>query len=432
MQKKMEAPYLLRCAACGTAYPDDGMRAVCDNEHGPALLRTQYAQVKFEVDDGALGIWRYASWLPVRRNAVRSRAQTGVFRSMRLARALGLDDLWIAFNGYWPERGAHLRTGTFKDLESCAVVARYAGENRMLVAASAGNTAAALASACAENGIPVTIVVPEFALSSIMIDGEADCVQFVSLTGDATYDDAIACARALCEHEDFLYEGGVFNVARRDGIGTTVYAALEAIGALPEYFVQAIGSGAGAIAAHEAATRLIADGRFGSTYPRLVLVQNHPATLVVDAWRAQSTTIPAASLAGHRDRARTIAAPVLSTGNPPYAVAGGLRDVLTESSGDVVSVDNAAVRAAQQLFLECEGAEIESAAGAALAGLKRAVDERAIDRDASILLHVTGGGRGRMRRDEPAVTPSRVLRVQASIERGAIEDLRMQVKSAVC
>ena len=53
-------------------------------------------------------------------------------------------------------------------------------------------------------------------------------------------------------------------------------AAVEAIGRLPDVYVQAVGSAAGALAVHEAALRLIGDGRFGDRPPRLVLAQNAP------------------------------------------------------------------------------------------------------------------------------------------------------------
>ncbi len=51
--------------------------------------------------------------------------------------------------------------------------------------------------------------------------------------------------------------------------------SVETIGQLPDYYFQAIGSGAGAIAAWEAATRLVEDGRFGCTVPSLMLSQTY-------------------------------------------------------------------------------------------------------------------------------------------------------------
>jgi len=61
-------------------------------------------------------------------------------------------------------------------------------------------------------------------------------------------------------------------------MATAMLNAVESIGRLPDYYFQAIGSGARAIAAHEGAKRLLEDLRFGRTLPRLMLSQNRPFT----------------------------------------------------------------------------------------------------------------------------------------------------------
>ena len=63
------------------------------------------------VDGALLSIRRFGTWLPNGRD-IATAAQTAVYRSSSLARRLGVEELWIAFNGWWPERGAALRTAT--------------------------------------------------------------------------------------------------------------------------------------------------------------------------------------------------------------------------------------------------------------------------------------------------------------------------------
>jgi len=108
------------------------------------------------------GVWRF-NWLPVHEPAS---VQPGplVYRSHGLARHLGLEQLFIAFNGYWPEKGAMLETCTFKEFEA-AVVLQNARENGVagLIVASAGNTARAFAHLSTVSGFPVVIVVRECA-----------------------------------------------------------------------------------------------------------------------------------------------------------------------------------------------------------------------------------------------------------------------------
>jgi len=134
--------YRLRCTGCGATFEDDGIRLDCSNDHAPALLRSEYDERRFVVESDR-SIRRFRHWLPGGRE-IATAADTAVYRSTALAARLGIDELWIAFNGWWPERGAALRTATFKELEAYAVLARMdPDETRTLVVASAGNTAAA-------------------------------------------------------------------------------------------------------------------------------------------------------------------------------------------------------------------------------------------------------------------------------------------------
>ena len=112
-----EAPghYRLSCPSCGCQRYDDGLTLECGKGHGPALLRTSYIKSRFEPDNGIGGIFRYHDWLPVRRT-LPDAGRSVVYHSHRLAKFLGLSNLWIAFNGYWPERDATLETATFKEL----------------------------------------------------------------------------------------------------------------------------------------------------------------------------------------------------------------------------------------------------------------------------------------------------------------------------
>lgn len=388
------SPYALRCVACGHTYEDDGVRIGCDEPHAPSFLRTLYKQRDFAPDQREAGMLRYRSWLPLR-NRVQSSAGTAVFQSEALCRELRAPNLWIAFNGFWPARGAFLEHATFKDLEAVAVAGRFSNDGRVLVAASAGNTANALAARCSDFGIPLVVVVPESAVGGLRFARPlAPTVKWVAISGDSTYDDAIAFARILAKSGDFIAEGGAANVARRDGLGTTLLASLEGIGALPDYYVQAIGSGATAIAAHETAMRVVACGRYGSRLPRIVLVQNAPSAPVHESWRQRSATLLVHDdSTSERANRRGLSAPVLGVRLPPYETAGGLFDTLVQSGGSTVAVDNAQAQLAAARFFSLEGWELDPAAAVSLAGIEAGLRSGEIDREATILLHLTGGGR---------------------------------------
>lgn len=329
-----------------------------------------------------------AADLPVRA------ARSVTFRSQQLSSILGLQNLWIAFSGYWPERGALLETATFKELEVGGVLSRIRSRNfRALVVASAGNTAAAFARSCSASDIPCLVVVPSGGMRKMWFEKRLSrCVKTICLNGRASYTDAISLAERISRKEGFVSEGGVRNVGRRDGMATTMFSAVEAMGQLPDYYFQAIGSGAGAIAVHEAAKRLVEDSRFGHELPRLMLAQNAPFTPIVDAWKAGRRDLIEVDPAVARTATEQIVASVLSNQRPPYSIVGGVFDVLRESHGDMASVDNDAVLNAMKLFESCEGIDIDPAAGVALAALQRAASSGQIRREATVLLHITGGG----------------------------------------
>lgn len=417
------SPYALSCVACGRTYEDDGVRIGCEQAHRPSFLRTFYKQIAFTPDLAQSGMLRYRSWLPLRSD-VQSSASTAVFQSDALNRALGAPNLWLAFNGYWPARGANLEHATFKDLEAVAVAGRFAGYGSVLVAASAGNTANALAARCSDFGIPLVVVVPESAIGLQRFARPlASSVKWVAISGDSTYDDAIAFARILARSGDFVPEGGAANVARRDGLGTTLLASLETIGALPDFYVQAIGSGATAIAVHETAMRVVAGGGYGTRLPRTVLVQNAPSAPVHESWQARSASLLAREdTISERASRRALSAPVLGVRLPPYETAGGLYDTLVQSNGCTVAVDNHHAQRAAAEFLTLEGWELDPAAAVSLAGLQSGLRSGQIERDATILLHLTGGGRTASLNGRPhGVRPDVVIHRNSLVEQIALD-----------
>jgi cysteate synthase len=384
--------YRLRCQACGETYEDDGRRLECAGEHAPALLTTDYDTREFAPDTCSAGIFRYRRWLPVI-GSVHGSALPAVYRSERLSKLTRLPNLYVAFNGYWPEKGARLETATFKDLEAYTALARMPQTDDVLVISSAGNTAAAFARACSLNNRRCLIVVPECGLERMQFtEPVASCVKIVSLVGFADYLDAISLANRVSQVAGFVSEGGVKNVARRDGLGLTMLVAAEALGRLPDYYFQAIGSGAGGIAVNEAARRLVFDGRFGDTLPRLMLSQNLPFAPIYFSWKSGSRELIHIEPEDGKRQILQIAAHVLSNRQPPYATRGGVYDVLAETGGDMLAADNSEALRASRIFEEAEGIEIDPSAGVAFATLLKEANAGRIPLDAYVLLNVTGGG----------------------------------------
>jgi cysteate synthase len=321
-----------------------------------------------------------------------------------------LPKLWIAFNGYWPEKNASLCTGSFKELEAYAVLSRapQAENSKEIVLASAGNTAAAFARVCALNGIPATIIVPQNAIACFKFDCEIPpSIKLLALPEGADYSDAITLATKLSMAPKYYLEGGTKNVAKRDGLAIVLLSAVEIIGQVPDYYFQAIGSGTGAIAVHEASHRLNFQGPH---LPKLWLSQNAPFIPVVDAWSKRSTTCELND-SESAEQIDAITAKVLANRKPPYSVKGGLYHVLSTSGAQVVGVTNEEAREAMEIFLETEGIDIDPAAGVAFASLLRACQQCLIADTATVLLNISGGGRKRYAADHRIFTrePDHVL-----------------------
>lgn len=392
MKKFSPTGYTLLCIATGEVFEDNGWSLDYPTCSKPSLIRAQYANKQLTLhNDNSL--YKYRDWLPMRRMLHCEAAHT-TYKSEGLAEALSLENLYITFNGYLPERGATMTTCSFKECEAYSVCARISpDENRVLVVASAGNTARAFAKVCSDNNIKLLLVVPEENLDALWSDKPLnDCVKLIACAKGGDYYDAIALSEVVLQSPMFYAEGGAKNVARRDGMGTTVLSAVTEIGRIPDYYFQAIGSGTGAIAAWEANLRLIEDGRYGTNLMRLMVAQNAPFLPMYEAWRNNSRALLPYDAEQARQDVSAIVAKVLSNRRPPYSIAGGLYDALKATNGDILRVTNAETESAMQLFLEVEGVDIHPASGVALASLIKEVQAGQIEKDAVIMLNITGGG----------------------------------------
>jgi cysteate synthase len=418
----MPTHYCVVCPVCGWRAPDDGTVLVCPGAHEPALLQADYQGVPFTTDDDQPGLYRYSRWLPIRRQ-LPGAATAEVYHSTRLGRFLGLRRLWVAFSGYWPERSCEMQTGTFKDLEASVVLSRLPDDCPALVVPSAGNTAAAFAALASKHGVPCVVVVPARGLSKIVLRRAlAPWVKVIALE-DADYADAITFAETLCGDLGGVLEGGTKNIGRRAGLSTVFLAAMEMLERMPDFYFQGVGSGAGAIAVHEAACRWsgVETGSAAPAprLPRLMLCQNAEHAPLYDSWRheAYGAQTPADEVLGYEAKPGCFA-DELTNRFPPYAVRGGVRDCLIESRGDMCVADGPAAREASQLFRDLEGIDIEPAAAVALACLAQAVGTRRVAADDLVLLNITGGGRQRLAQ-ETDLSPATSVRYVPSREWGA-------------
>lgn len=391
MDKFKPTQYKLQNIATGNTFEDKGWMLDDLSYNGASLIRSVYSKKQIDVKPLNWGIYRFSDWLPVNRTLKGSSAPL-TYKSTNLAAHLKLNNLYITFNGYSPKHGAAMSTCSFKETEAYSVCGRMTPNfEQILVVASAGNTARAFAKVCSQNNIPLLLSVPHDNLSALWFEEPLNpCVKLISPEPGADYFDAIHLGNIAVSSSRYIAEGGAKNVARRDGMGTTLLSAAHAIGSIPDYYFQAVGSGTGAIAAHEAAARLAEDGRYGANHMRMILSQNDPFVPMYDAWRANSREILPMDNEIARKQVEEIDAKVLSNRKPPYSVIGGMYDALIAQGGDILKIDNEKARSAAKLFEEIEGVDIHPAAAVATASLIEYAPK--IDPNATISLNITGGG----------------------------------------
>ena len=410
--------YTLKCVATEREFEDTGWVLEDKECEEPSLVRAIYAKKKLELKGDDYGFYTFCDWLPVRR-MLKGSAAPVTYRSEGLAKHLGLKNLYITLNGYSPKHGANMTTCSFKETEAYSVCGRMGDEKRVLVVASAGNTARAFAKVCSENNIPLLLSVPADNLSAMWFEKPINpCVKLIACEKGGDYFDAIYLSDLALKSPHFYAEGGAKNVARRDGMATTVLSAATTIGHIPDYYFQAVGSGTGAIAAWEANMRLKEDGSYGQNTMKLMVSQNAPFVPMYDAWRADSRAmLPYDATKARRDAA-IIDAKVLSNRKPPYPIKGGLYDALKATDGEILVATNAQARKAAKLFEELEGVDIHPAAAVATATLIKAVQEGKVEKDATIMLNITGAGEQAFKssHDVFELKPAKLFSLKASAE----------------
>ncbi|MCQ2144829.1 MAG: cysteate synthase [Bacteroidales bacterium] len=385
--------YQLINVGTGRVLQDEGWTLADPEAPAPSLVRAVYETKQFTPREDLDGLYRYANWLPISRTLKNSHAPV-TYKSRKLAKLLDMDNLYITFSGYNPKIGAGMSTCSFKETEAYSVCGRLPkNSDKVLVVQSAGNTARAFAQVCSDNRIPIVICIPEDNKHDMWFRKKLNkCVKIVAAPAGSDYFDAIALGEKICTDPMFLAEGGAKNVARRDGMGTTLLSAVETIGRIPDAYFQAVGSGTGAIAAWENNLRLIEDGRFGSNKMKIFVSQNAPFTLMYDSWKADSRALVDYSPEQSRRDCEVILAKVLSNRKPPYSLAGGLYDVLKDTDGDMFTVTNDEIVQWIIKFFQCEGYDILPAAATAVASVEKALKEGKIKKTDTVMINVTGGG----------------------------------------
>ena len=286
---------------------------------------------------------------------------------------------------------------------------------------SAGNTANSYNYYTHLLGLPLYLFVPESGLHNLALPFQTNPF-LIAVKGD--YSDAVVLADKVSHRLGLLRDGGAMNPGRRAGMGTVMLHAVahpqQGAQRTFHHYFQAVGSASGAIAAWEATQLLLADGRFGDTVTQIHMAQNHPFVPIASAWRAgRSELIPMPDEQAYQ-QVSAVTAAVLTNRKPPYAIAGGIHDVLRGSKGEAWEVTNERLFLSANLFRTLEEIDIGPAASVAVDALRQAVAAGRVLPEERVLLHITGGGREVQSKGEKIYTPLPEIVIEPDDIEGAV------------
>ena len=382
--------YTLKCLKTDDEFNDDYTLHYNDG----ALIQAEYKKEFQPID--SKGVWRYFDWLPTEEISSQV-AGTVTYHAKELGEHFGFSNLWIAFHGYWPEKGGLCPTGSFKDMEAVPTIQRMKDHScNGMICASAGNTARAFTHFCAEDNFPLIVIVADIHAHRIWVQKgmEMNSVKVV-VVKDGTYQDAKDVAKELSKSlEGWQLEGGAHNIARRDGIGSLILDSYEKIGRLPDHYFQAVGGGPGPIGVYEMMQRLIDSGHYEGEVARIHLSQNPEHCPIHNAWQRKSRNFnsedfPEGNVEVYSD--------YLLSETPAYSVIGGVYDILEASNGQTYIVEKSDAKDAGNILETVEGIDVLSPAKVALASLIQAEASGDVSKDDCILLNVSGGGVERLK-----------------------------------
>jgi threonine synthase len=370
----------LSCRECGHEV-ELGPHYACSECFGPLEVAYDFPAVtRADIEAGPPNIWRYRALLPVPTDITESPntepGYTRLLRADNLARAVGLEKLWVKDDSTNP-------TNSFKDrVVACALSAARELGATVFACPSTGNLANAVAAAGARAGLKTVVFIPADLERPKQVNSAVYTENLVAVEG--TYDDVNRLASEIAGEE----EGWAFvNVNVRpfyaEGSKTLGYEIAEQLGwRLPDQIVIPVASGSQLTKVDKAFRELIALG----------LVEDKPYRV----FGAQATGCSPVSTAYKNDtdairpvKPDTIAKS-LAIGNPADGIY--VLDICRRSGGAVEDVSDDEVREGILLLARTEGIFTETAGGTTVACLKKLVATGLLDPALETVVINTGMG----------------------------------------
>jgi threonine synthase len=373
----------LKCRICGQAYPV-GPTNFCTEDFGPLEVDYDYEAIVEAVSPEKLSqrpfrMWRYQEFLPLDGEPTVGLQVGGtpLIRADRLARALGVKNLWVKNDA------VNFPTLSFKDRVVSVALSKAREFGLTTVGcASTGNLANSVAANAAAAGLESYILIPADLERAKILGTSIYGARVIGVNG--TYDEV----NRLCSEVAFKYGWGFVNINLRafyaEGSKTFGFEVAEQLGwRTPQHVVCPMAGGALICKIHKAFQELARVGLIGESNCQFHGAQASGcapiATAVKNGWDT------------HRPvrRPNTIAKS-LAIGDPAdgYFAARLIR----ESGGWAEDVGDDEIAEAMALLGRSEGIFAETAGGVTVAVARKLLEQGRIPRDEEIVLCITGNG----------------------------------------
>ncbi|MDM7913780.1 MAG: threonine synthase [Candidatus Eisenbacteria bacterium] len=371
----------LECARCGRREEPDRLQTVCSACGGPLLARYDLARedlpgMVWDLLTRPCDLWRFSELLPVRAARYRiglGEGMTPILSVPRLARELGMADLWVKDEGVNP-------TASFKARGMAVAVARAAELGASAVyAPSAGNAGVALAAYAARHGLRALVAFPSETPPAFVRQARAQGAEVI--VEGSTIREAAAALHAQIEKGNTWSEAFDLSTLKEpyrvEGKKTMGYEIGLALPEMPDVIVYPTGGGTGLIGIWKAFEEMRALGWIGGKRPRMVAVQVEGCRPIVDAFRAVAQrAIPATDA---RTRCWGLRVPA------PFADVEILR-VLYDSRGWAIDVPEETILPAMRLAARTEGLDLAPEGAAAVTAIRRLLIEERIKPEERVLV----------------------------------------------
>jgi threonine synthase len=376
-------PFTYRCTDCGRQYSREQVRylcPVCGKTYRPGIPLPGVLEVVFDYSviqaqfNPERPDWNLFCPVEPEFHPPLPVGNTPLARVDRLGADLGLDGLWVKNDGLNP-------SGSLKDRASFLVVAeaRRLGID-LIVAASTGNAASALAAVCASAGLQALIFVPQDAPRAKLVQMLLCGATVVPVKG--TYDDAFRLSLEYTDQRGGLNRNTAYHPLTLEGKKTAGLEIWAQLGyQVPDAICVSVGDGVILGGVHKAFVDLQRAGLI-ERLPQLIGVQAETS----DAIHRYVQTGVYSDAVHPTTRADSISVTCPSN-------AHGARRAILESGGRTITVSDEEILTAQGRLTSRAGIFTEPAGAAALAGLvKLQAGPDALPRDAKVVVLATGHG----------------------------------------